>query len=100
MLRWCIKKDYAHLFVKHTLNASVLKNIENKDEEHEDKNNDTITTSSSNETPPHWHKTKTKQTARKIESNHAPYSHSSNIEVSEEYIDIANKSNLQSFLST
>ena len=38
-----------------------------------------------------------KQTARNNESNHAPNSYSINIEVSEEYIDIANKNNLQLF---
>ena len=38
-----------------------------------------------------------KQTARKNESNHAPNSYSVNIEVSEEYIDTANKNNLQLF---
>ena len=38
-----------------------------------------------------------KQTPRKNESNHAPNSYSISIEVSEEYIDIVNKNNLQLF---
>ena len=66
-----------------------------EDEEHEDNNNDT--TSSSNECPPHLQKNE-KQTARNIESNHAPNSYSSNIEVSEEYIDIANKTIFNYFI--
>jgi len=45
----------------------------------------------------HQHSYKRKKTTRKNESNHAPNSYSINIEVNEEYIDIANKNNLQLF---
>ena len=45
----------------------------------------------------HIYKILRKQFARQIESSHAPNSYWINIEVSEEYIDIANKNNLQLF---
>ena len=65
-----------------------------EDRHKEDGEDDTInasnTASSSHETPPRL-KTKSKQTTRKHESNHEPNSHSINIEVREDYIDIVNK---------
>ena len=73
-----------------------LKEYRNDDGENEDNNNGTNTASSSTETPPHLQNNK-RQTTRTNKSNHAPNSCSINIEVSAEYIDIVNKTNLQLF---
>ena len=71
-----------------------VKEHKNEDQDEDDNNNASNVASSSGEAPLHLLKMK-KETTRKTESNHEPNSHSINIEVGEDYIDIVHKNNLQ-----